>query len=260
MTPPAIQWETTETRRTMHNLLVARSDGTGGYATEADLLGALRSLDANALSRVLGSITDPEHSGVARVIRAMSEWTEDARAGLVKEMVRRWPDQLSAAGQTLGDAIARAVNAEKERDSLRAELAKVKSVVEAMRGRGRQGDPFLEDLEKFGPLYRCIDCGRKSGAARPYGCPGDCEFAAVDALSASEAGERVVTIAATHTASAGTPGVAGPDWKQMADYILEQMVSAKPPVDADRLRTTLREFIATFQACQRAGEEALGDG
>jgi hypothetical protein len=40
----------------------------------------------------------------------------------------------------------------------------------------RAPDPFTKDLKTFGPVYRCTDCGRKSGKPTAYGCPGDCEF------------------------------------------------------------------------------------
>lgn len=50
-------------------------------------------------------------------------------------------------------------------------------VIDSLIGAQRESNwRFVDDLEKLGPIYKCTFCGRKSGKAEPYGCPGDCEF------------------------------------------------------------------------------------
>lgn len=195
--------------------------GVSEEATEADL-------------RALGWIPAAEASAhfdrVARVIRAMSEWTVDARFDLAKEMRRRWPELVELIGpmspleQERDAAITRAETAERERDVLRAEIAahvrdglrsrdeyegrligcaaahdSLRAEIDKVRGAKRDGCPCRHTTPCH-PGCTCVNPASSVGCGRccSYGSPEQQKTAAewiakgVDPLSASEATEGVL--------------------------------------------------------------------
>lgn len=105
----------------LRTLIAGSSTAPARPATRADLDAALSALGLHAAPK-----DDPELDRVARVIRTVESWTPECRAGLVGELLTRYPEALDSLGLKAVSkdsvfATERAEKAEAERDEARRE-------------------------------------------------------------------------------------------------------------------------------------------